>query len=630
MNNNKVKLKEAISAGKTRNYKKAVKILLGIIQISDDNPEAFLYLGRSYYALGQYALSLQYLRIFLDYNSDSAIGHFFMGRSYLASGLVKRAIPHFQISIKKHPESAHARGFLGIALMKTGRFETALKYLGEAIELSSDNYKIFEIYLHCLLIVAIRKFNSGELDISKQMFQFFIGYITDKVLPYIYLGMIERQEGNDSAALDYYDKAIKLSPDDELLLFRRAILLYKTGHEDLAVSQLNRLDIGGYDTSTPIKELKENRFLAFRYFQQNYYKEAVYFGREALKENPSDIDMHLIMAESFRNLKNYDFSKNHYKKAIQIDRSRVEARYGFVLLLWHTEEYEEMLDELRKIASMDPDKKISSYYAALIYCKLNYNTDITIPTLQQQIHENPSDPFLFQFLGDEYLKGGFENLAEKWFLKAIEITGGKPENYRSLIETYRKTNEKKKLIKAMKNYFDAGLFDYEIAVEFILLLYSMKYYKQVIKEAEIVLGYKRNSRISRILANSYRLTGKFDKAIIIYKYLLKDNPDNLIFLKALLYCMDKAGDTANSIILLDNALKYIKRADSSLYLILGVLLYKTGQLDKAQAVFRENISRFPDDWRSYMNLGSIYKEQGLADFADRFLSEAETRKKRNK
>ncbi len=624
----KTAIQEAISAGKSRNYEKAVLLLLDIIRTTDDEPEAFLYLGRSYYALGKYALSIQYLRIFLEYFPESPTGHFFIGRSFLASGLVKKSIPHFKFSLQKHPESIHARSFLGIALMKTGRFENALTYLGEAVELLQEKNRVFEIYLHCLLVVAMRKFNAGDSSMAEQMFSFYTGFNSDKVLPYIYLGMIARQRGNDKEALDYYEKAITLSPDDELLLFRRAVLLHKTGQREEALQQLDRLHIHN-DSMPAFEDINENRFLAIKYFQQKQYKEALYFGREALKENNKDSDMHLIMGEVFRSLKNTEYAQNHYKKAITSDRSRIEFRYGYALLLWEMEKYEEMLEELKKIKAIDPENAISDYYSTLIYCKLNYSTEITIPALQDQIHRNPTDAFLFHYLGNEYLKGGFEDLAERWLLKAKTLTGGSIDLYTSLIDTYRKTNEKEKLVLIFKEYFETGFFDYDLAMEYLYLLYSLKRYKETIQEAEIILGFQKNNKVTRILANCYRMTGKYDKAIVSYRYLLRADPHNTVYLKALLFCMDKEGKREESILLLENGLKFIKEPENTLFLILGVLYYKAGQTEKAQKVFRDAIQRNPDDWRSYENLGTIYDKMGMKDFAKRFLSEA-SKKKRKK
>ncbi len=620
------KIQEAVSFGKKRNYEKAVEILLDVIK-EEDIPEAYLYLGRSYYALGHYALSIRYLRMFLDKEPDSAIGHFFMGRSYMVSGLVKNAVLHLKLSLKFYPESAHARGFLGLALMKLRRFESALKYLGEAVEISPENRRVFEIYLNCLLISAIRKFNLGELSLARDMFVFYTGYIEDKVIPYVYLGMLERQLGNLEEAMDYYNKALALSPHDELLLLRRALLLYQTGYKAEAESELRKLNIEGYKDISDIENQKEERFLSIKYFNQKDYKEAVFFGREALKKHSKDLDMHLIMAESYRMMNQFQFAKNHYLRAFEIDRSRIEIHYGYILLLWQIEEFEEMLKELQKLEQINPDDSISDYYTALVYCKLGYDSSVTIKALQDQIRLNPKDPFLFRFLGEEYLKAGLESLAEKWFVNAEKLLGSTYELLADFIEIYRKTGENNKLLKAYDNFFSAGYFDIRMLKDYILLLYSKKKYKRVIRESERALAFTKSIKITRILANSYRLTGDFNNAVILYRSLLRDDPANTTYLKALLYCKEKNGEIDKSIELLESALRYRKKPESSLYLILGVLLFRSGNLEKAAAVFRENISKFPHDWRSYKNLGMLYKEQGLDEFAERFLKEAEKRKK---
>ena len=47
-------LEKAIQIGRKRNYKEAISILTGIVCNTDNYPIAFLYLGRSYHAIGEY------------------------------------------------------------------------------------------------------------------------------------------------------------------------------------------------------------------------------------------------------------------------------------------------------------------------------------------------------------------------------------------------------------------------------------------------------------------------------------------------------------------------------------------------------------------------------------------------
>ena len=56
-------------------------------------PEAFLYLGRARYALGEHGRAIEAFRRFLRGGGDAAAGLFFLGRSYLACGRPERGGP---------------------------------------------------------------------------------------------------------------------------------------------------------------------------------------------------------------------------------------------------------------------------------------------------------------------------------------------------------------------------------------------------------------------------------------------------------------------------------------------------------------------------------------------------------
>jgi tetratricopeptide (TPR) repeat protein len=127
-------LKQAVAAGQARDYRKAVDILLGIISESDSEPKAYLYLGRSYHALGRHDLAVQYLSYFVKREKTSGAGFFFLGRSYLASGFYREAIGFLKRALELSGGSAQIKSYIGIAYLKLKRPDLSIRYLGEAVE----------------------------------------------------------------------------------------------------------------------------------------------------------------------------------------------------------------------------------------------------------------------------------------------------------------------------------------------------------------------------------------------------------------------------------------------------------------------------------------------------------------
>ena len=429
------------------------------------------------------------------------------------------------------------------------------------------------------------------------------------------MGMIERQNGNYKAALTYYDRALEFSPTDNLLLFRRAVLLHKVGKKEIAAQELKKLNIE--------PEIEENSYLAFQFFSKRNFNKAVYYGNTALHSNKNSIDLHLLLGEANRELNKFEIAENHYRLAIKLDRTRLEGRYGLSLLLWMKQEYKSMMIELKKISVSDPNNSTSSYYSALCICKLNYNPNDTISAIQEEIRKNEPDCYLFNALGEQYIRGDLKDLAEKWFLKAIKVNSNFIDAYSNLIEIYKSTGNSKKLLESYRNFLIITD-DYQKSRDYIHLLYKLKKYTKTITEINKILPSRPdNYGLLRILANSYRLTKKWTEAIMIYRQLLLKEPENDVFLRALVYCMDHSGKTISAIELIDSALKFLKKPSVDLLLIKGVLSFKEKHYDEALKSFRKALNHKPDDWRIYYNIAMIYSEKGVDSFAEQFFARAE-------
>ena len=610
----KLKFEKAVNLGKQRKYSEASNIFLSITKETSEIPEAYLYLGRSFHSLKQFPEAVQYLNHFLSLMPKSPTGNFFLGRSLLSMGFAKNAIKYLKFAVESRPESMHANGFLGIAYLKSGRSDIALNYLEKAAESTSPNAGIYKIYLGTLFVRAVNNFKLGNYDMASQMFGFLISKNFDSILPYIYMGMIERYYNNYTKALDFYEKALEFSPSDNLLLYRRAVLLHKTGNSSLAVEELKKLNIE--------PEVDENIYLAYQYFNNKKFHKAVYYANIALHEDNSNIDLHLLLGEANRALDKLEIAENHYNIAIKLDRSRLEGRYGLALLLWIKHKYKEMMVELNKIDISDPGNSISSYYKALCMCKANYDTEITIPSIQEEIRKSKPDCYLFNSLGEEYIKADLKELAEKWFLKSIVLNSNYVEAYLNLIEYYKDSEKDNKLMNTYKSYLNIN-FDPEKNIEYIQILYKSENYKETIKQVLFILPSTESKyKLLRILANSYRFTKKWNSAIMTYRQVLLKNPENEIILQSLIYCLDKNKDTETAIELIDNALGYLKNPSLNLHLIKGVLCFKNKQFNTALDIFRSALNKNPNDWRIYNNIAIIYKEKGLIDYANQFFSRA--------
>lgn len=621
-------LKQALAAGQARDYRKAVDILLGIISESDSEPKAYLYLGRSYHALGRHDLAVQYLSYFVKREKASGAGFFFLGRSYLASGFYREAIGFLKRALELSGGSAQIKSYIGIAYLKLKRPDLSIRYLGEAVEGLPENKKVYTAYLNALFVQGTRLFYRGDLDTARQMFSFIEAQGVSSVLLHLFLAIIEREARNINEAVRHYDEALKLTPDDALIRFKRAVLLRESGRGAEAEAELSQLDILAEMKDLSLDAETVNRFLAIQHFEKKEFRKAAFYGVEVLKSSPKDPSMHILVGESYRSVGEFEKAKNHFVRVLDTDTNSVNARYGIAMVLWQQELYDDMLKELNLIDRLDPGNAIVSYYRSLCACRLEFSPAKTIPLVQKEIQKSGPDVFLLTELGKQYIRGGTPELAPKWFQKTLSIDGSFREALWGLIIAYKASGETSRLSKSYHDYLAAYPDDEGTRKEYILHLNEVRNYGELAFQIEQFIPFaSSDEKMQRLLALSYRKTERYKESAVIYRQLLIKRPDNEIYIRSLAYCLEKGGRLKTAIQLLDKAMRFVKPSNT-LLLIYGVMLYKDSDDEKALSQFRTVIERDKTDWRAYYNMSMIYKRKGIEDFSQKYLRLAEQHKNR--
>ncbi len=623
-------LRDAIKAGQDRKYPRAIELLTRITSETDAFPQAFLYLGRSYHAIGRYDLAIRPLQYFIEANPHSSAGYFFLGRSFLALDIPHSAVENFRRVLEIEPESPQTIGMMGMAYLKARRPEIAANYLGRAVELDPESKGLYTAYLNALLVQAIRVFHKGDLELAGQMLEFILERGRDGILLHLYLAIIYRERGELQKSLEQYNDALKISPDDPAILFQRAVLYHRLGDTARAQKELRALDLVQDAEQFSWEGPSTDRVFAVQHYQTGKYVKAIFFAEKVLHREPKDVDMHLLVGESYRTLGEFEKAYNHFQRVLDVDRNLLEPHYGLALIHWQREAWKELMAELTKIERIAPDDETGSYYSALCACQLDYPTEETISALQEQIRRSGPDAFLFSALAGEYIKAGMSELSEKWYMKALTLSEHHQPAHLGLIWLYRDSNDSEKLEAAYGRYLELFDEDADARRDFIQFLVERENFERAAEQIQRYIPVrKEDKRLQRLLALCYRRTERYREASIIYRQLLRDDPENEDNLRSLVYCMDKLGNHIAAADLLEKAVEYLKPS-ASLLLIAGVLLYKADDLERALKHFRAVVELAKSDWRGYYNMAMVYKKQGVSEFANRYFAKAEALKKKAK
>ncbi len=621
---------EAIELGTKRKYAEAIVRLRGIVSETDEIEEAFLYLGRSYHAVGAYPQAIDMLRRFTELRPESPAGHFFLGRSLLSAGEFRRAAQSLRTALELRDDIPYARGLLGYIYLKIGRSDFALDLLAKAVEEEPNNRGLYKGYLNALLVEGIKGFKRGQYQYAEEVFSFIVKRGEKGILPHLYLGMIHRLQGDFEGAIRDYRMALEYSPEDRLLIYRIALLLQKSGRVDEAAELFAQ--IGGASTAQgkvkPPQGPEADRHLAKSYFERREFSQSLHYALQILHKNRNDATMHLIAGESYREMGKFDLAHNHFLRILDSDRNNIGAHYGLALIHWQVEEYELMLPELRKIERLEPGSETVHYYTVLCSWKLGRDPEVLLPVVQEAVRSLGPDPFLLNALAETYKRGGYRELSLKWYYKILDIDGRNIDAYRGIFELHEEGEELAEYESLYESYFKLVPDDNRRRRSYIRRLFKSESYDKAIATIESYLSLEDGERsessryFQRMRAICYRKTGDYETAAELYRRLLAGSPSKEELLRPYIYCLEKSGRRSKAAETAEKAVYYLKNPSPTLCLIAGVLRYKEGNKEKALEHFRSASELEPRDWRAFYNIGEIYRLQGMEGFASRFLQKA--------
>jgi tetratricopeptide (TPR) repeat protein len=614
---------EALDAGKKRDYARSVELLTRVAGSTDRFPQALLYLGRSYHALGEFSRAAQALNFYLRGRPDSIAGNFFLGRTYIALEAYPEAVRHLKRAVERDPGFSPGYGLLGLACLKARRPDKAIWWFAKALEIDPQNKRLQVGYLNTALVLAIRLFYRGEFIDAARLFTEVLEQRRASILPHLYLATIFRELGRDNLALYHMDAASRISPNDPFLHLQKALILLAQGEKAGAAEEIRigtqLLKTAGAPGGSPEDIL---RFITINLFKEKRYRETVFYGSKLLKAAYDDPQLHALVAEAYRNMGELLKAKNHYMRAIEKDRGSLELRYGLLAVLWERREFDLLLTEAARILQKDRADGPGRYFHSLALSRTGASIEQVLAELQQQVKARGPDPVLMSELGAAYVRAGLPELAEGWYIRAMKISPPDADSLMALADVYGALGKSDRQGETLLAYLEIHPEDRRTRRQLVRILLQADAFAGAAEQLALLLPLEPNNvKLKSTLAVCYRRTGRYPEALVLIKDLLSDSPDSEELLKAAVFCLDRMGARAVGVRALESFMK--QHGESlSLILMLGVLHYQASSLSKAAETFRKAVSLSPKDWRANRNLGMVYRKMGNDIFAEKFLAKA--------
>ena len=617
-------------AGAARDYRKAAELLTLLLSQTDSLPEAYVYLGRARYALGEQGRAIEAFRRYLRVGGDRAAGLFFLGRSYLACGRPGDAARCLRRSAEADPSKAPIWALLGAAALKLRKTKAAVDCLERAVGLAPRDKRIYRGYLNAMYARGVRLLSRGNADMARQVLGFAVDNGLDGAAIRLWRAKALRETGRIKEALVECEAALAQAPGDPSIRWLRAGLLLAAGRQSEALAEFDSIRALHPDLpALPADDVSLARLRASVAFREGRYRQAVSDSMPLLRANPKDAALRSIAAESLRALGELERSRNHWLRAVESAPEEPEFRLGLALALYDLGDYEASLAAAERARKLGADAAEVDYYATLCRSRLGEDPAKLVPALQALIRSRssaqagsdaqrspvPADPRLFFALGEALYRSGRPDLASGWFEKVLFLV---PDHELSLlyrISVAESLGEEEARGEAYAAYLAAYPDNQKLRREYVNALVGFGSWAAAAAQLESSLPYGApDERSRRLLAASYRNAGRYREAAVAYRDLLREEPGSGELLLGLSYCLERDGKAEYALALLEKAPAAAK-AHAAPWIMQAALYARGGRDEAAVAALRSAIDRDRVNEKAWKSLVALYRKRGLSELA---------------
>jgi len=201
--------------------------------------EQLQQMGENYLAAGDTGLALQHLTAAAEKKPGDPVIQYDLGMAYWARGLSGEAIAKFEKALALKPDYPEASNALGVLYAQNREYDKAQAELQKA--LANPFYQTPYFALYNLGLIDEKR---GDPRAALEKYERAVRMQQAYAAPYLRMGVIREQMGDFEGALQNYNKAIQYNPKMAEAMLRIGLLYYKAKDfvaAEEALSQVGRI-----------------------------------------------------------------------------------------------------------------------------------------------------------------------------------------------------------------------------------------------------------------------------------------------------------------------------------------------------------------------------------------------------
>ncbi len=489
---------------------------------------------------------------------------------------------------------------------ETDDYNAAIKKLGQ-LESNDDSFLFRQLGTYYSIV--------DNQDAAVEYFDRALAIKPDDYDALINKGVTLSQKGDDDAAIEYYDRALAIKPDDYDALRQKGVSLSKKGDEDAAIEYFDRALAIKPDDYDALRQKgvalskKGDEDAAIEYFDR------------ALAIKPDDSHALRQKGVSLSKKGDEDAAIEYYDRALAIKSDDYDALRQKGVSLSKKADQDAAIEYYDRALAIKPDDSHALSNKGVSLSKKG-DEDAAIEYYDRALAIKPDDYDALINKGVTLSKKGDDDAAIEYYDRALAI---KPDDYDALRQKGVSLSKKGDEDAAIE-YFDRALAikpdDYDALRQKGVALSKKGDEDAAIEYFDRALAIKPDD--SHALSNkgvSLSKKGDDDAAIEYYDRALAIKPDDYDALRQKGVALSKKGDDDAAIEYYDRALA-IKPDDYDALRQKGVSLSKKGDEDAAIEYYDRALAIKPDDYDAMRNKGVALSKKGDDDAAIEYFDRA--------
>ncbi|MBC8319911.1 MAG: tetratricopeptide repeat protein [Bacteroidetes bacterium] len=313
-------------------------------------------------------------------------------------------------------------------------------------------------------------------------------------------GLIKKETGNLKEALELFENAIEINPNDAAANYEAARILTALGRSDEGLAKSKKATLIDSENIwykayyAKISRINEN------------YDDYVKAYEEIVANNPYDLNFLYELAFAYQFTGDYENAISTYDKI------------------------EDIIGVNERIITQKTD----------FYTKLN-NPEKGVEEYEKLITSNPDDPRYYALMAEYCSKNGMDDKAIRAYEKIVEINPDDPYVHISLADYYAKKGENDKSVAELKQGLSNPALDLKTKINLLVGYYqgelSSEQKRHALELSEILMEVHEGDPIATsFYASMLYENGEYEKVRPLFRDIVKSGKANYVVWEQLLFC----------------------------------------------------------------------------------------------